>query len=199
MFPHMDSVHRPDGFSEGDFSLEIIPTPGTVLVGNDLLDLLVVWLEDFLHILLRLGDTLRPQAVIQPHQQLHGVLHPGEAEGVERVLVPAQEMVVEESVRPQPVAQYVSTLLAERGHKVLFPGVELDKCHLESNTGMIQSNNFAQLHTCSRLQHRLCAISTRLSSSFSRMRTWSNSWSRLWILLRTFSCSNISSVSRPRS
>ena len=104
MFPHMESVHRSDGFSEGDFSLEIIPTPGSVLVGNDLLDLLVVWLEDFLHILLRLGDTLRPQAVIQPLQQLHGVLHSGEAAGVERVLVPAQEMVVEKSVRPQPVA-----------------------------------------------------------------------------------------------
>ena len=41
MLPHMESVLSPDGFGEGDFSLEIVPTPGTVLVGNKLLDLLV--------------------------------------------------------------------------------------------------------------------------------------------------------------
>ena len=157
MFPHVESVHRPDGFSEGDFRLEVVPAPGTVLVRNDLLDLLVVWLEDFLHILLRLGDTLRPQAVIQPLQQLHGVLHPGEAEGVERLLVSGQEMVVEESVRPQPVGEYVSTLLAERGHKVLFPGVELDKGNLQSSMGSVSHKVTLELAklTWSRLQHRL--------------------------------------------
>ena len=64
----MESVHHSERFCEGDFSLEIVPTPGSVLVGNNLLDLLVVWLEDFLHILLCLGDTLRPQALIQSTQ-----------------------------------------------------------------------------------------------------------------------------------
>ena len=134
MFPHMKPVLRPDGFSEGDFSLEIVPAPGAVLVGNNLLDLLVVWLEDFLHFLLRLGDTLRLQAVIQPPQQLHGVLHPVDAEGVERVGVSPQEMVVEKSVCPQPVAENVPALLVERGHEVFFPGVELDKGHLQSQS-----------------------------------------------------------------
>ena len=113
MFPHMEPVHHPDGFSEGDFSLEIVPTPGSVLVGNKLPDLLVVWLEDFLHVLLRLGDTLRPQAVIQPTQHLHGVLHPAGPEGVDGVPVPGQEVIVEQSVRPQPVSENVSALLAQ--------------------------------------------------------------------------------------
>ena len=131
MFPHMDSVHGPDGFSEGDLRLEIVPAPGPVLVGNNLLDLLVVWLEDFLHLLLRLGDTLRPQAVIQPSQQLHGVLHPVNAEGVDLLAVSSQEMVVEKSVCPQPVTQNVPALLVERGHEVFLPGVELDKGHLQ--------------------------------------------------------------------
>ena len=94
MFPHVESVHHSDGFCEGDFSLEIVPTPGPVLVGNNLLDLLVVRLEDFLNILLRLGDTLRPQTVIETTQQLHGVLHLLRAEGVDRVPVSCQEMVV---------------------------------------------------------------------------------------------------------
>ena len=134
MFPHMEPVHGSDGFSEGDFSLEIIPAPGTVLVGSNLLDLLVVWLEYFLNILLRLGDTLGPQAVVQPTQQLHGVLHPAGAEGVDGLTVSLQEMVVEKSVCPQPVSQNVSALLVQRGHEVFFPGVELDKGHLQSQS-----------------------------------------------------------------
>ena len=123
MFPHVESVHHSERFCEGDFSLEIVPTPGSVLVGNNLLDLLVVWLEDFLNFLLYLGDTLRLQTVIQTVQQLHGVLHPVSAEGVDRVPVSPQEMVVEESVCPQPVRQNVSALLTQRGHEVFFPGV----------------------------------------------------------------------------